>query len=188
MNTNQTANTVTNLLQLLLGYFATKGYISGSDAETVTSLAGGLLVWFIGHNWHASPNSPPSGLSKVSALLLFGALAATVVLSTGCTSVVNSPSGKILSVTERGIGFKVAQSTSSQTPEVLFGFFSSAVVLLPTSTNGPISSPNFAITFDFAQAGALQLGIGENIASGNYQTLTPGQTNSAVATQPVVAK
>jgi hypothetical protein len=117
------------------------------------------------------------------------ALCASAFLGAGCTSIVNTPSGKILSVTERGIGFKVtAQSTASQTPEVVFGFFSSAVVVLPTSTNTPTYSPNFANTFDFAQSGALSLGIGENIASGNYQTRAPGVTNSAVATQPVVAK
>jgi hypothetical protein len=118
-----------------------------------------------------------------------GVLCASAFLGAGCTSIINTPTGKILSVTERGIGFKVtAQSTATQTPEVVFGFFSSAVVLLPTSTNAPTYSPNFANTFDFAQSGALSLGIGENIASGNYQTLTPGATNSALATQPVVPK
>jgi len=83
----------------------------------------------------------------------------------------------------------VDTSVANQTPEVKFGFFSSAVVLLPTSTgtNGAISSPNFANTFDFSQQGALALGIGENIAAGNYQTLSPG-SNSIVTTQPIVAK
>ena len=105
-----------------------------------------------------------------------------------CTSIINTPQGKILSVTERGIGFTVSQSPTTQSPEVKFGFFSSAVVILPTQTNGTVGSPNFANTFDFAQSGPLQLGISENIASGNYQTLQPGQTNSALATQPVVPK
>ncbi|HEY1788579.1 MAG TPA: hypothetical protein VGJ73_10510 [Verrucomicrobiae bacterium] len=113
---------------------------------------------------------------------------ATIMLGAGCTAVLNSPQGKILSVTERGIGFEVAQSTQNETPEVKFGFFSSAVVILPTSTNAPTYSPNFANTFDFAQSGALQMGIGENIASGNYQTLQPGATNSATTTQPVTPK
>ena len=108
----------------------------------------------------------------------------------GCTSVINNPQGKIVSITERGLGFEVtATDSTTQSPKVKFGFFSSAVVFLPTSqTNGLISSPNFANTFDFDQTGALQLGIGENIASGNYQTLKPGQTNSAIATQPIQPK
>jgi hypothetical protein len=112
-----------------------------------------------------------------------------VLLVAGCNSIINNPQGKILSVTERGIGFKVtSNSASTGTPEVVFGFFSSAVVLVPTSTNTPVNSPNFANTFDFAQSGALQLGIGENIASGNYETLQPGTTNSATSTQPIVPK
>ena len=71
---------------------------------------------------------------------------------------------------------------------MVFGFWSSAVVVLPTSTNGPTSSPNFANTFDFGQNGVLSQSIGENIASGNYQTLAPGQTNAVITTQPVVPK
>jgi hypothetical protein len=120
----------------------------------------------------------------LSSLLICGVLAVA-----GCTSIINNPEGKIVSITERGIGFKVtATSTTTQTPEVVFGFFSSAVVFIPTETNGPVSSPNFANTFDFAQSGALSLGIGENIASGNYQTSQPGGTNSAVSTQPITPK
>jgi hypothetical protein len=128
-----------------------------------------------------------STLLKVS--LLAGVLAMGC-FTQGCTSVINTPQGKIVSVTERGVGFVVGESTTTQTPEVKFGFFSSAVVIEPTSTetNGVINSPNFANTFDFDQTGALQLGIGENISSGNYQTSKPGQTNSAIATQPILPK
>lgn len=108
-------------------------------------------------------------------------------LGTGCTSILNAPEGKILSVTERGIGFEVSQSPQTETPEVKFGFFSSAVVLVPTQTNGPVFSPNFANNFTFDQSGALQLGIGESIAAGNYQTGT-GLTNSAPTSQPIVPK
>ena len=62
------------------------------------------------------------------------------------------------------------------------------MILEPTSTNGPIYAPNFANTFDFAQTGALDLGSGEKIASGNYQLLEPNATNSASAIVPVVPK
>ena len=116
------------------------------------------------------------------------AIIAAALLLNGCSTMVNTPQGKILSVTERGIGFVVSQSPANQTPQAKFGFFSSTVVMIPTSTNGPTESPNFANTFNFAQSGALSLGIDENIASGNYQTLSPGQTNSAVATQPITPK
>ena len=118
-----------------------------------------------------------------NAALLLG------LLTTGCSTTINTPQGKIVSITERGIGFEVtATDETTQSPKVKFGFFSSAIVIEPTSTNVPTYSPNFANTFDFSQAGALSLGIGENIASGNYQTLQPGATNSATTTQPIVPK
>ena len=123
-----------------------------------------------------------------SSLLLALAGSSVTLALVGCTSIINTPQGKILSVTERGIGLEIAQSTQNQTPEIKFGFFSSAVVILPTSTNGPTQSPNFANNFGFDQTGALQLGINESIASGNYQTSQPGPTNSAITTQPVVPK
>jgi hypothetical protein len=96
------------------------------------------------------------------------------LFAAGCSTTINTPQGKIVSITERGIGFEVtATDETTQSPKVKFGFFSSAIVIEPTSTNTPTYSPNFANTFDFSQAGALSLGIGENIASGNYQTLQP---------------
>lgn len=123
----------------------------------------------------------------MKAVFAVGALMAALAI-TGCSSIINNPQGKVVSITERGLGFKVSQSASTQSPQVEFGFFSSAVVFLPTQTNGTVATPNFANTFDFSQQGALSLGIGENIASGNYQTLTPNATNSAPAVQPVVPK
>ena len=132
--------------------------------------------------------APNKMKNKIRSLFTIAALAAVAVTLTACESTLNTPQGKILSVTERGIGFTVSQSPSTQSPQVKFGFFSSAVVILPTQTNGTVSSPNFANTFDFNQSGALNLGIAENIASGNYQTLQPGQTNSALATQPIQPK
>ena len=120
---------------------------------------------------------------------LLGILAVGAMAITGCTSVINDPQGKIVSITERGLGFQVdATSSTTQTPKVTFGFFSSAVVMEPTSTNGPLSAPNFANQFSFDQSGALQLGIGENLSSGNAQTLAAGSTNSAPTTQPIVPK
>jgi hypothetical protein len=113
-------------------------------------------------------------------------LALVAVCATGCVHIANVPQGKIVSVTERGIGFVVSQSVTTQTPEVKFGFFSSAIVILPTSTNVPTYAPNFANKFDFAQTSALNIGIGETIASGNYQTFQPGATNSAPTAQPIV--
>lgn len=121
--------------------------------------------------------------------MLVAALVGISAALSACSSVINTPQGKIVSVTERGVGFVVGESTTTQTPEVKFGFFSSAVVIEPTSTqtNGVINTPNFANNFSFDQTGALQLGIGENIASGNDQALQLG-TNSTPIIQPIVPK
>lgn len=125
-------------------------------------------------------------MKPLSSILL---LLILMLALAGCTSIVNVPQGKVVSVTTRVIGLSVTTTTpTANTPEVKFGFASSAIVLIPTSTNGPVQSPNFANTFDFAQTGALQLGIGESIASGNYATFATGNTNSAPTTKPVVPK
>ena len=41
---------------------------------------------------------------------------------------------------------------------------------------------------DGVDGGVIVLGIGENIASGNYSTYAPGVTNSAAAVVPIVPK
>ena len=125
---------------------------------------------------------------KTNTSLLIATLSLGL-LAAGCSTTLNTPQGKIVSITERGIGFEVtATDEATESPKVKFGFFSSAIVIEPTSTNGPTYSPNFANTFDFSQAGALSLGIGEDVASGNDQTLEPGATNSVAVTQPIVPK
>jgi hypothetical protein len=119
-------------------------------------------------------------MKKIKTILIGLVLCAGI---TGCTSILNTPQGKILSVTERGIGFKVeTASQTTGTPNVEFGFFSSTVVVIPTASNSV--APAFANGFDFAQSGALSLGINETVASGNYQTYAPNATNSAVTSQP----
>jgi len=126
--------------------------------------------------------------NKIINLTLAASTVSALVLTSGCVHILNQPQGKALSVTERGLGLEVSYAAQSQSPEVKLGFFSSAVVILPTQTNGTVNTPNFANTFDFNQSGALDMGIGENIASGNYQTAAPGNTNSAITTQPVIPK
>ncbi len=85
MNANQVGNLVTTIIQSLLGGFVAKGTLDHSQAETLAGAAGIIFVWLVSHVWH-SEGSPPSGTTKISALLVFGALAGTVVFSTGCKS------------------------------------------------------------------------------------------------------
>ena len=109
-----------------------------------------------------------------------------VILLAGCTSAINS--GHIVSVTERGFGILIAQSTQNQTPEIKLGFFSSAVVLEPVTTNGTLTAPNFANTFAIDQSTApFNFGVDETIASGNYMTGNPlNSTNASMASKPIV--
>ncbi len=192
-NANQTESLVRTVLKIVgaaliaHGYTTSAALINAPEALGIVLAAIGVIGSLI---HHASDTTPPASTSgKNSALVVLLAVAMLAVFGTGCTSIVNTPGGKIVSVTERGLGFHAKMtSTTTQTPDFVFGFWSSAVVIIPTSTNSPTYSPNFANTFDFGQTGLMQLGIGENIASGSYQTLTPNSTNSSVATQPIVAK
>lgn len=103
-------------------------------------------------------------------------------LTPGCSTAISS--AKVVSVTERGIGFKIAQAVANQTPEFTFGFFSSTVVLIPTSTNAPIQTPRYANEFSFDQTSPFALGIGENLATG--EVLTQKGTN--VVSQAIIPK
>jgi predicted small secreted protein len=124
-------------------------------------------------------------MKKLKAVGFIAAIAALAFFTPGCTTALGT--GKVVSVTERGIGFKVAQAVANQTPEVTFGFFSSTVVLVPTSTNADLKTPNYGNTFDFNQGGALNLGIGESLATGNFQTAKANETN-AITSQPIIPK
>lgn len=105
------------------------------------------------------------------------------LLCAGCVTAIKH--GNIISVTERGFGVKVtATSTTTQTPEIWVGYFSSTFRMIPTSTNS-IYSPNFADTIEIGQSAIpFSLDIQESTGSGSYQTAH--KTN--VTSQPIVPK
>ena len=124
-------------------------------------------------------------MKKLLTSILTICILTAAVLLTGCTSIINTPQGKIVSVTTRTIGLRVvATTTTTATPEVDFGYAATTVVLAPTSTNGVIYSPNFANTFDFSKSATLALGLDETFSSGSDQTYTAGQTNSVITISP----
>lgn len=119
-----------------------------------------------------------------SLLIVCGLLVATAAINTGCTTAIGS--GKVISVSERVFGIRIAQQTQNQSPEIDLGFSSSTVRLIPTSTNAPIQVPAYADTFNIQQAATpFDFNVNETTASGGYQT--GGATNS-VAAQPIVPK
>lgn len=190
MNFDQISSLVRSACKIFAAFLIQRGLTNAGDIVNGADFAGliiGAVAVYGSHRAHADggPARPPGG-PLAAALILAGLLALGL---TGCTSMVNTPQGKILSVTERGLGFHVkTTSTTTQTPDVVFGFWSSAIVIIPTATNAAVNSPNFANTFDFAQSGILQNGIAENISSGNTATYNPNATNSAPATAPVIPK
>ena len=74
--------------------------------------------------------------------------------------------GCITTVKERVIGFMVAQSASTQSPEIRFGFTSTVIQRIPVSTN-EIHSPNFRDNFTFGNDfPPLEINIQEDTATG----------------------
>jgi hypothetical protein len=96
MNSNQTTNLIQTIVQLLLGALASRGLITGNEAESVGAGIVSIIAFLIAHNWHAAPpsSSPPTtsgAAGKVNALLLFMALSGAILLTslTGCTTTAN---------------------------------------------------------------------------------------------------
>ena len=161
----------------------------GADvAEWSAALLSAILL-LVNHFSHTTPGAGGSSSGGVQCFLPFALLGGMLALATGCTSIVNDPQGKVVSVTTRVFGVDISMTdTTTQTPSVKIGFVSQNVTLEPTSTNGPIYSPNFANTFGDTSTSLLDWGIDESLASGNYETLSPGGTNSAATSLPVTPK
>ncbi len=122
-------------------------------------------------------------MKKILSILPILSLA-LAAFTPGCSTAIGS--GKVISVSERGFGIKIAQQTQNQTPEVMLGFFSTTVRLIPTSTNAAIRVPDYADTFAIQQsANPFDFNVNETTASGTYQT---GSPTNQVAAQPIVPK
>lgn len=181
-----------NLLQISVASGAVHESLAGYTAHsTWQAILGGIVAivtWYLSHKQNAATSVAPPGTTqgpRGPILLLFMA-AALAIFGAGCSSAINS--GHVVSVTERGFGIVIAQSTAQETPEVKLGFFSSAVVLAPTVTNQTLTAPNFANTFALGQSiNPFAFDVNETIASGNYQTgQSAGGATNPIAAQPIV--
>jgi hypothetical protein len=186
MNTDQINSLIRSALKivgaLLLahGLTNTANIINSPDVLGLCLTLAGLLA----SHWQHDANTP-GPKTPLAALII---LASSLALGTGCTSIINTPSGKAVSISERVLGLQIAQSTTTQTPEVKIGFVSSVIVFLPTSTNGPVAVPNVANSFDVGENGAFDTSVSENVASGNMATFEPAGTNSLPTTAPAIPK
>jgi hypothetical protein len=112
------------------------------------------------------------------------------VLGSGCAVAYKQKSpagtGHVTMVVERGVGFKIAQSAANQTPEIWFGFHSTAVRIIPTATN-QVNAPRVMDTFDTDSHWTLGTSIKENFGSG--EVFVGGGTNDqskAIVATPFV--
>jgi hypothetical protein len=159
-----------------------KGYISTG------SFAGALWHFIAGIFFNHTPPEKASGgtqgagaAAQRMGLLLCLALPCLLFLP-GCMTAIKQ--GDVVSITERGFGIHItATSSQTQTPEIMAGIFSQTVQLIPTHTNGPIYTPNFANSASVQNSlNPFSLAGDENTASGNMQTSLA--TN--VVQQPIV--
>lgn len=168
---------------LLVGLLAKAGRLY--TGYKVGGWTGALRAVFTGSVTASTPDpaaqSAPYKKVGIIAILLITSLAFT-----GCTSVLNCPTGKVFSISEHVIGLEVASASSTtMTPTIRFGFTSTTIVVIPTSTNGPTFVPDFADTFDNSDTSPFSVNISENLGSGHVATYVSGVTNSAVQTTPV---
>ena len=190
MNNAQAVSIVTKIIVAFCAWVATKwGFkldgagIAATAAPAMVSVA---AAWFA-HWFHRDQTSVassggklPTNLFKLAVIVPMCAL-----FLTGCT--LDIPQGKALSVTTRGL-YIALSATDSQTgtPSVKLGLGSQTVMILPTSTNGPLTVADVSDSSTIDQAiNPFSTSGTETFAAGKYQV---NQTNGASATQPIVPK
>jgi len=171
-------------LQLILktvgGYLAGHGMMAGTDVEKFVGgamiFAGALWQWF--HHNSAVSNaadaaSTPPTFRKLPLLLMAAAVVAPSLV--GCTTALQSD--KIVAIKTRGIGLIVeTANVANGTPTVKFGFVSTVVQLVPTSTNAPVQAPRYMDTFD-TKSGFNPFDIGIKEATGSGDVMVGQGTN-----------
>lgn len=109
-------------------------------------------------------------------------IAVAALVCAGCKTAYQSD--KITVIRQRVLGIVVetaATESATPTPNIKFGWCSTEFMLIPTSTNGNIATPNYVATFD-SQTGASPFSshIIENSGSGNVMLGTNGQGGAVI--------
>ena len=124
---------------------------------------------------------------KTKIKYIIGLAAVLLAGVTGCTSILNTPEGKIMGVQSRVFGINIAATTSASqvSPAIQLGLISQTVWIFPTSTNVLYSSP-LAATLKVDQSGwnPMAWGWDENVGVENMQTYD----GTNVSSQPIVPK
>lgn len=134
--------------------------------EVEASKAWNYFTWVL--DWLTSVKIGPQAIKKVVPLIMLGLILAT----SGCVSAINS--NKITSIKSRGFGIVLsASSSTTATPEVKLGWFSTVFQMIPTSTNGIVYAPKYFDTLEITQSvNPFATGISENTGSGDVQIST----------------
>lgn len=163
MNQDQFLSLVRTLAKVGGGYLVSKGIASDGTAQELIGAALIVAGWWWSHGTHAES---PAGGPRFPGPVLFATLAA--VLLTGCTSIMTS--NKAVVITTKGFGVHITASSASANaaPDVLLGFYSVRVAMLPTSTNGPIAIPRYMDTFQSKSAwNPFETQLNDNIGFGD---------------------
>ena len=192
LNNELTKLVIRNVLGTSGAWFVSKGFLTNDETDKLMG-ALAVLVGILHHLWTERHDiiaevkstfnaGKPTVLPAVK--LLIGLCIFAVF--TGCT-IMNTPQGKVLSTTTRGLYIDVATTSSSTgTPDIKFGLGSQTVMIVPTSTNGAIAIPNVTDSSTIDQTvNPFSTSGNETFAAGNYQV---NQTNGASATQPITPK
>jgi len=140
---------------------------SGGPWEKIAALACAVLA--------SCGYSVSRGLAKSAALIL---AAAVLALTSGCISSTAIEHGYIQTTKIRQRGLHIGQQAGTGQPEIFFGMSDITIQDVPTSTNGPINSPNMVDLYQFDSSGnPFKVGSVENVGYGNVSvTNTAGRT------------
>ena len=191
MNTQTVLSLLRTLLKIGGTYLCTKGLTDSATWETVVGGLTALVGIVTTVIWHTNPDNlaiksaTPTQVVNAQAMVGQGAGAQSILrllifvplmslFFVGCTTALRSD--KIITCKERCFGLIVnTTSTADNTPSIKFGFTSTVIQMLPTSTN-QLYSANFADTFWMNEGlNPFATDVSENTATGNYQIGTNGQ-------------
>ncbi|MDE2097291.1 MAG: hypothetical protein KGL39_08620 [Patescibacteria group bacterium] len=87
MNSNQTINLITSVLQPTLALLAAHNWISGNDATTITLIVGNVATFAMAHWLHSSDPEQPGDSERPSVSVSSGKTALMLLVAAGLAAV-----------------------------------------------------------------------------------------------------
>ena len=191
MNQDQFVSIVAKIIVTACAGIAAKwGFTSDLPglAATIAPAVVALAVFAWTHWYNGQPTSPvqPSGspAPKLRRLwLLWILIIPSLALVSGCALTQEYTHGCVTTIQSRGFGIRLtATSSTTATPEIDLGAFSSLITVYPTSTNQLYCTPFFSTAMANATSNPFDVGINETIGAGNVASAisTNGSASSVV--------